>query len=412
MPWCTLGELYDIIDLALFKMAAEFKRRGSDSSDCSVHDSKRARDEKGGILSLGEIAEPDIKGGCVSELTKASAFEELQFPVENRLLVKEEEVKEVGHLNGPLSSVQAEEVGKRGVKGDQLNIIIEAEAAEDKGSRHTMEDAWVVLPDTSMGDSGKLRCSYFAIFDGHGGRNAAEYARTNLHSNVLSAGLPLESMDVKVAKRAILQDEALLRESATGGWQDGATAVSVWVLGQTVFVANIGDAKAVLARAPASNVSLEVVGQEKSGNQNGDTKMCSMEPLLKGVIVTREHKAIFPVERTRIQKAGGFVAENGRLLGRLEVSRAFGDRQFKKVGVSAIPDVHSFELTNRELFLILGCDGLWGVFGPTDAVEFVASQLKEGATVGVACRRLVREAVRERRCKDNCTAILVVFKHS
>lgn len=30
-------------------------------------------------------------------------------------------------------------------------------------------------------------------------------------------------------------------------------------------------------------------------------------------------------------QAGGTVSSNGRLQGRLEVSRAFGDRQFKKV---------------------------------------------------------------------------------
>lgn len=34
---------------------------------------------------------------------------------------------------------------------------IEADAAEDKGSRHTMEDAWVVLPDASLEFPGKLR---------------------------------------------------------------------------------------------------------------------------------------------------------------------------------------------------------------------------------------------------------------
>lgn len=32
-----------------------------------------------------------------------------------------------------------------------------------------------------------------------------------------------------------------------------------------------------------------------------------------------------------------------------------------QVGVIATPDIHSFELTDREHFIILGCDGLWGV---------------------------------------------------
>ncbi|EXC25200.1 putative protein phosphatase 2C 8 [Morus notabilis] len=191
-------------------------------------------------------------------------------------------------------------------------------------------------------------------------------------------------------------DESLLQESAAGGWQDGATAVCVWIVGKTVFVANIGDAKAVVARSSTSEGSQH--------NPDGATTM-------KAIVLTREHKAIYPQERARIQKAGGIVSANGRLQGRLEVSRAFGDRQFKKVGVVATPDIHSFDLTDREHFLILGCDGLWGVFGPSDAVDFVHKLLKEGLPVATVSRRLVREAVLERRCKDNCTAILIVFRH-
>lgn len=265
-----------------------------------------------------------------------------------------------------------------------------------------MEDAWVVLLDASLDSPGKLRCAHFAIYDGHGGRLAAEYAQKNLHKNVVSSGLPRELLDVKAAKKAILDgfrktDESLLQESTSGGWQDGATAVCVWVLGQKVFIANIGDAKAVLARSSIID-----------GSQNHPD---GASPL-KAIVLTREHKAIYPQERARIQKAGGSVSSNGRLQGRLEVSRAFGDRQFKKVGVVATPDIHSFDLTDREHFIILGCDGLWGVFGPSDAVEFVQKLLKEGLTVAAVSRRLVREAVLERRCKDNCTAIIIVFKHS
>ncbi|KAK9278471.1 hypothetical protein L1049_028037 [Liquidambar formosana] len=157
----------------------------------------------------------------------------------------------------------------------------------------------------------------------------------------------------------------------------------------------VGDAKAVVARSSTAN-----------GSQN---HLDGVSPL-KAIVLTREHKAIYPQERARIQKAGGSVSSNGRLQGRLEVSRAFGDRQFKKVGVVATPDVHSFDLTEREHFIILGCDGLWGVFGPSDAVDFVQKLLKEGLPVTAVSRRLIREAVRERRCRDNCTAIVIVFR--
>ncbi|CAN1159226.1 Probable protein phosphatase 2C 8 [Linum perenne] len=82
-----------------------------------------------------------------------------------------------------------------------------------------------------------------------------------------------------------------------------------------------------------------------------------------------------------------------------------------QVGVSATPDIHSFELTEKEHFIILGCDGLWGVFGASDAVQFVQKLLNDGLTAAAVSRRLVKEAVLERRCQDNCTAIVIVFRH-
>ncbi|XP_061993695.1 probable protein phosphatase 2C 67 [Rosa rugosa] len=39
----------------------------------------------------------------------------------------------------------------------EMGFEIEAEAAEDKGLRHAMEDAWVLLLDASLGFQGNLR---------------------------------------------------------------------------------------------------------------------------------------------------------------------------------------------------------------------------------------------------------------
>jgi len=48
-----------------------------------------------------------------------------------------------------------------GVK--EPSFLVEADAAEDKGSRLTMEDAWVVLLDASLDYPGKLRF-FFLLF--------------------------------------------------------------------------------------------------------------------------------------------------------------------------------------------------------------------------------------------------------
>ncbi|KAG9449011.1 hypothetical protein H6P81_008976 [Aristolochia fimbriata] len=350
----------DLDDGTLGKRHNDFKAEDSIQKKPKVHDLDGEIKEQEGELNNHD------QGKCQQSVVGAN-----NQLTENDLPRSSEEEK-----NDQIKNINASQEKCLGSSG--VLIAIEADAAEDKGSRHSMEDAWVVLPDASLEHPGKLRCAHFAIYDGHGGRMAADYARNHLHANVLSAGLPRELMDVKAAKKAILEgfrrtDELLLQESTAGGWQDGATAVCVWILGQTVFVANIGDAKAVLARSA-------VVDRDGTSSS------------LKAIVMTREHKAIYPRERARIQKAGGSVGSNGRLQSRLEVSRAFGDRQFKKVGVIATPDVHSFELSEREHFIILGCDGLWGVFGASDAVEFVGKLLKEGLSASVVSRRLVREA--------------------
>lgn len=49
-------------------------------------------------------------------------------------------------------------------KRDDDCVEIEADAAEDKGSRHSMEDAWVVMLDAFPDSPGKLRCSSFFKF--------------------------------------------------------------------------------------------------------------------------------------------------------------------------------------------------------------------------------------------------------
>ena len=123
----------------------------------------------------------------------------------------------------------------------------------------------------------------------------------------------------------------MLAAAAAGQWADGCTAIAVWVFAPSglLFVASLGDARAVLARCEAPGAPP------------------------RAVVLSREHKPIHPAERARIERAGGSVVD-GRLDGRLEVSRAFGDRQFKKHGLSAAPDVVVATLGPPDRFLLLG----------------------------------------------------------
>lgn len=75
-----------------------------------------------------------------------------------------------GDLGGPDSVLKKLKTADEACSSDDAGekkgqeFAIEADAAEDKGSRHSMEDAWVVLLDASSGSPGKLRSFYSFSF--------------------------------------------------------------------------------------------------------------------------------------------------------------------------------------------------------------------------------------------------------
>jgi serine/threonine protein phosphatase PrpC len=50
-------------------------------------------------------------------------------------------------------------------------------------------------------------------------------------------------------------------------------------------------------------------------------------------------------------------------------------RSLKPLGVSATPDVTSFDVKAEQRFVLLGCDGLWKVFDGQRAIDFVHERL-------------------------------------
>eukprot|EP00124_Ichthyophonus_hoferi_P003343 Ihof_evm2s285 gene=Ihof_evmTU2s285 len=253
-------------------------------------------------------------------------------------------------------------------------------AAERRGERDCMQDThiiihdlWTVLPSTALkapSCNNRPRLSLVGVFDGHAGVNAAEFVANNLPALLLtnlcawmdtSAGGLDEGLSPKVIKKCIVDtykqlDSDFLLQARKEKWKDGCTAVTMLIVADDVYVANLGDSGAVLARCQAAS-------------QNVD------DPIdFKPVNLTKSHNPSVYEERVRIQKAGGTV-KDGRVMGVLEVSRSFGDGQFKSRGVVCVPSIISFKLTGQERFVVLGCDGLWATVARNDAIAFVAEYM-------------------------------------
>ncbi len=75
--------------------------------------------------------------------------------------------------------------------------------------------------------------------------------------------------------------------------------------------------------------------------------------------------------------------------GKIEVSRSFGDIHYKRLGMSAIPDIQVFNITSQDRFLLCACDGFWSCFGPQDAVKVVSDLCQTGRRLKSVCDRLV-----------------------
>ncbi|XP_070561147.1 integrin-linked kinase-associated serine/threonine phosphatase 2C-like isoform X2 [Ptychodera flava] len=297
---------------------------------------------------------------------------------------------------------------KKKTKGSSL-IHTRGYAAERKGERDEMQDAHVILDDLTQEfqnlSSAISRVAYYAVFDGHSGSKASKFAAENLHK-ILIAKFPkgdVGNRDREI-KKCFMEtfkktDDNFLKEATASkpAWKDGSTAVCLLVVDDVLYIANLGDSKAILCR------------------YNEEVKKKVAVPL------TKDHTPTQAEERRRILKAGGFVRE-GRIMGVMEVSRSIGDGRFKHCGVISTPDVKRCQLTSNDRYLLVGCDGLWKAFTSDEAIKFIDNILQDESLrksdtktaddvrYEVACRRIASEAVR-RKSADNVTVLLVHLQH-
>ncbi|KAF4325044.1 hypothetical protein BBO99_00000653 [Phytophthora kernoviae] len=203
-------------------------------------------------------------------------------------------------------------------------------------------------------------------------------------------------------------DTQLMQKNPT---QDGSTALLIWFIAGEVetgtgaedkqsagelsfYTVNVGDCRAVVCRGG------------------------------RGVPLTSDHKPDRPDERQRIEKAGGFV---GKLAGisrvysaagaglalqqgsskYLAVSRAFGDRALKVPTplVSYEPEVKRFQVEDDDLFLVLGCDGIWDVLTEQEVVDIALPHFHDAKAAADA----IVKAAYQKNSADNLTATVVQF---
>lgn len=138
-------------------------------------------------------------------------------------------------------------------------------------------------PPTYLGEYWP-KCSYFAVYDGHGGSLCAEFLRDNLHDYIVNDKSFPENPTEAIkngflnAEKDFIYNFALSKEGIVSD-RSGSCAVVTLIVDDMMYFANVGDSRVILSK------------------NNGETV----------VPVTNDHKPSDLEEQKRITLAGGRV---------------------------------------------------------------------------------------------------------
>lgn len=315
--------------------------------------------------------------------------------------------------------------------------------------------------------------NFSAIFDGHGGWQVAEAASKQLVPEVIKE-LTVESKKGTRIEKDVVETSLLsgfrkveqeyldkVRDSFRLGFGEvakvGACALMAVHHNNDLYLANCGDCRAVLGTSKLVGSSK---GKGRGEGEDKKEKEGSNPPNLYAASrLTSDHNARMPLELLKLQQEHPgeddvVVCKNPHacyVKGRLQLTRALGDAYLKypefnaPAGshrsrgrhipdpftppyVKSTPDIAHISLDEDDKFCVLATDGLWDFLSDQEAVDVVASSVKDGVPAAAA-ERLVQAALskaaeeagltlpdllalpagRQRRSRHDDTTVVVLF---
>ncbi|CAF2151304.1 hypothetical protein BRARA_A02093 [Brassica rapa] len=262
-----------------------------------------------------------------------------------------------------------------------------------------------LLEDQSQLESGPLSTldsgpygTFVGVYDGHGGPETSRFVNDHLFQHLKRFAAEEACMSMDVIRKAYEATEEGFLGVVTKQWPVkpqiaavGSCCLVGVICGGMLYIANVGDSRAVLGRAVKATgevIALQLSAEHNVSIESVRQEMHSLHPDDSHIVVLKHNV--------------------WRVKGLIQISRSIGDVYLKKAEfnreplytkyrlrepmkrpiLSGEPSITEHEIQPHDQFLIFASDGLWEQMSNQEAVDIVQNHPRNGIA-----RRLVKMAL-------------------
>ncbi|KAF2283025.1 hypothetical protein GH714_043392 [Hevea brasiliensis] len=236
---------------------------------------------------------------------------------------------------------------------------------------------------------------FFGVFDGHGefGAQCSQFVKRKLCENLLR-GTKFHVDAVEACHSAFLTTNSQLQADSLDDSMSGTTAITVLVRGRTIYVANSGDSRAVIAERRGNEIAAVDLSIDQTpfrADELERVKLCGARVLTLDQIEGLKNPDVqcWGNEEDDDGDPPRLWVQNGMYPG-TAFTRSIGDSIAETIGVVSNPEIVVFELTPHHPFFVLASDGVFEFLSSQNVVEMV-EKYKDPRD---ACAAIVAESYR------------------
>ncbi|KAL5208603.1 hypothetical protein ABZP36_033038 [Zizania latifolia] len=237
---------------------------------------------------------------------------------------------------------------------------------------------------------------FFGVFDGHGeyGAQCSQFVKRRLCENLLRDNR-FHTDAVQALHSAFLATNSQLHaEDNLDDSMSGTTAVTILVRGKTIYIANAGDSRAVIAEKRGENtvaVDLSIDQTPYRTDELERVKESGARVMTLDQIegIKNPNVQCWGTEESDDGDPPRLWVQNGMYPG-TAFTRSIGDSVAESIGVVANPEIFILELNANHPFFVLASDGVFEFLSSQTVVDMIA-KYKDPRD---ACAAIVAESYR------------------